>query len=137
MSESASREPLWSGPIAACRRWVDTPVLVESGRRYAFSASGRWRDASIECDADGHDAAKLRWLKWLMRYRGEGAVWFTLIGAVDRDPATMFAIGTGKRLARGWLAPRSGKLCCFANDACCMYWNNHGEVRLEMLSCAS
>jgi hypothetical protein len=133
MSAGVDQELLWSGPIAADCRWVETPVVAEAGNRYYFKATGRWRDASIECDADGHDDPKLQWMKFLLRYRGQSASWFTLIGCVAKDSASMFAIGTGDRLHGGWTASRSGPIYCFANDAWFMYWNNRGAVQLEII----
>jgi hypothetical protein len=132
MTASMDHELLWSGSIAADRRWVETPVVVEAGNRYFFKATGRWWDASIECDADGHDDPKVRWMKFLLRYRGQSANWFTLIGCVEKDAASMFGIGTGDRLPDGWAASKSGRLYCFANDAWFMYWNNRGAVQLEI-----
>lgn len=123
---------LWSGYVPADNPWFQVPIIILPGRRYWFQATGHWQDASIVCDANGHDEPKLRPFKWLMRYRGEGVIWFTLIGAIDKNPLTYFAIGDGKRLKDGWVASVSGRLFCFANDARLMYWNNSGCIRLEI-----
>ena len=123
---------IWQGAVPAAEPWFAPPVALEEGTRYYFRASGTWQDASITCDANGHDAARLRWVRFLMRAKGDGITWFTLIGAIDRDASSFFAIGDGTRWPLGAIAAKSGQLFCFANDAPLMYWNNHGAVTLQV-----
>ncbi|MDR0212055.1 MAG: hypothetical protein LBJ33_23220 [Pseudomonas putida] len=118
--------------VHSCERWVRTDVNLVQGARYYFRATGTWRDAWIPCDANGYDRPYLRWAKGTLRCHADGARWFTLIGAIDRAGASLFAIGDGSRWAEGWRASAAGRLDVFANDTALMYWNNHGAITLEV-----
>ena len=100
-----------------------TGVILEAGATYELTAEGRWRDASIECGPDGHDAPKLRWLRWTRRSRPN--LWFALMGTVA---GKRFLIGSKTTVT----IEKTGELVCFANDAPVMYWNNSGAVTLTI-----
>ena len=119
--------------ILAASYWNETGILLDVGRVYNFVAEGRWMDQTICSGPDGnpHPVWAQRLLARHLRVRGQPD--FTLIGALDNDPTTIFPIGG--RLA-GWTAPRTGQLSCFANDVPLMYWNNHGSVHLTVTPAA-
>jgi hypothetical protein len=110
--------------IEAAEKWNRTGFRIVKGKRYRFAASGRWKDASIECDANGYDIPELAPFRWLRRYRS--ADWFKLIGTIDGHDA--FPIGT----ASTWTARRGGELWCYANDVWFKYGNNSGSVELTV-----
>jgi hypothetical protein len=116
--------------ILATRRWNPTPFKVIKGHRYRFSAHGLWRDWKTETDVSGYQSASLqRFESWR---RLPEAHWFSLVGAVDKDRATLFDIGRLIAADEPWLAQKSGTLYGFANDVWFMYWNNHGRIELQM-----
>jgi hypothetical protein len=117
---------------AACY-WNETGIRLEAGRTYDFIAEGNWTDLTITSGPEGNPNPV--WSQRIVeRYlRAPGQRYFTLIGTLDRDPATIFPIGT--RLL-GWAPPRAGQLTCFANDVPMMYWNNRGSVRLSVAPAA-
>ena len=111
---------------------------VEKGKRYRFSASGEWYDASIRTDARGYATDSVKgYSNWILkqseRFRREReAQYFSLIGRVDDDPNTQFDLG--KLIAENgeYEAVDTGTLTVFANDVPVMYWNNRGAISLEM-----
>jgi hypothetical protein len=113
---------------AACY-WNETGILLEAGRIYDFVAEGQWIDLAICSGPEGNPHPV--WTQRLVEQyrRAPRQRYFMLMGALDRDPATIFPIGA--RLA-GWKSPRGGRLTCFANDVPLMYWNNRGSVRLTV-----
>jgi hypothetical protein len=106
--------------------WTDTDIVLEGGVTYVLRATGRWRDASIDTDADGYASVNAFQRLTERLRRVPDAPWFALIGAVDRRQETQFVIGTGCRFR----APISGRLTCFANDLRGFYFNNSGSVTL-------
>ena len=108
--------------------WCDTGVRLVAGRTYRLSARGTWRDASIVSDAAGYGSRNLfqRLTEGLRRV--PDAPWFALIGAIHRQPATQFVIGTDCVFT----APQDGELTCFANDLRGFYFNNDGTVTLAV-----
>ena len=107
-------------------KWNDTGFKLVAGRRYRFTATGRWTDWFKECDADGFSNFLMSLSNWSKRVRS--APWFRLIGAVDKDLDEPIILGT-----RGeFIAPRSGTLWAFANDAGFAYGNNKGCVELTI-----
>jgi hypothetical protein len=107
--------------------------MFVSGQRYQMEAVGRWRDLTIKRDANGFTSSEVPILGGVMekhepKRRMPHENWFKLIGAVDRDQATAFAIGTSHER----VAQRSGQLTCYANDEPGFYWNNFGSVELTV-----
>jgi hypothetical protein len=111
-------------PIPADAHWTRL-CDVRQGTSYDFIASGTWLDWGIEANATGYERP------WLTPFAGlrrvPKAPWFALIGVIDKDRSTAFIIGSE---LKNWIAPANGELCCFANDAFGMYWNNKGAVEL-------
>ncbi|QJI40702.1 hypothetical protein HKK52_07155 [Pseudomonas sp. ADAK2] len=117
--------------ISSRAEWVDT-LSVKQGERYFFRASGNWWDALIRCDANGYNRHYLDRFKHHLRCTANEAGWFTLIGGIAREDASVFAIGDGSRWQDGWVAPVDGPLTCFANDWDKWYWNNLFSIDLEI-----
>ena len=71
-------------------KWNNTGLEISEGEEYAFEATGKWRDATIECYADGFDKWFLAYAKIFRRARKEK--WFALIGMIDKS-GTKYLIG--------------------------------------------
>lgn len=114
---------------------------VQAGKAYVVTARGEWRDWVICTDARGFDST------WVMRWgearrRHPEARWFALVGVItatttppeDDQHALVKPIDLSPYLAPGvpWISPASGTLFVFANDMPSMYWNNHGEIRVQL-----
>ncbi|WP_160107930.1 hypothetical protein [Pseudomonas izuensis] len=127
-----ARTLLYRGDIQACDPWFKTSVEITAAERYFFRASGSWTDWTQVHDPNGSPMANLRLFERFIRCKEADATWFTLVGTIDKDPASFFAIGDGRRWPTGWIAPASGRLFCFANDARLMYFNNRGAITLEV-----
>lgn len=113
--------------ICAAEIWNDTGFRVESGKAYSFTCEGEWTDWFITCDANGYSRW---WLKWAEPWRRvPTANWFRLIGAIDRDPATMFEMEESGQFT----STAAGQLTCFANDWLSKYGNNRGAIRLSIV----
>lgn len=114
--------------IPADEKWVNTDIDFAAGETYALKAEGKWKDLFTKCDAGGYTSC-LPWMVLMEKKRRvPEARWFELIGAIDSDGGTYFRIGTG----REFTPDRTGRLYCFANDLMGMYWNNCGEVWLNV-----
>ena len=107
-------------------KWNNTTIKLIEGRRYRYQAIGRWKDWYIECDADGYTNFFMNLFKWLKRV--PKAKWFQLIGAVDQDLSQPILLGKGGT----FIAPGSGILWAFANDAEFAYGNNSGSLELQI-----
>jgi hypothetical protein len=129
---SGATELLWTGQIDSRPYWNDVPLMLQGGGRYYLRASDQWLDWHTECTANGYDKGYMTLAKGLLRCQAPGATWFTLIGSIEQDTGTQFVIGDGSRWPDGWIAPKSGRLSCFANDGWWFYWNNKGTVTLEI-----
>ena len=119
--------------IHAQVKWNDTGLQLRRGERYRFVASGTWNDASIRCGPEGYPSRSLffRLLQWRRRFpRGQ---WFELIGALDRDEKSAFAIGAGTEMEMD----RDGVLYCYANDLRGFYGNNSRVVTLSIVRLAA
>jgi hypothetical protein len=124
-NEAVALQPLETRviPIIARRYNNHTKILLEAGATYDLVATGTWYDASIDCGPEGHDHEKLRRVRFLRRWRAQK--WFALIGVVA---GKRFLIGSHARIT----AETTGELICFANDAPITYWNNCGQVDLQI-----
>lgn len=112
-----------TAPIHACKRNNRTGIELEAGVTYDCVATGPWKDASIDHDADGKDVPELRW--WTVLRRVRKAHWFRLIGVVGGET---HLLGTHATITPS----RSGELVCYANDVWFMYWNNKGSIELTV-----
>jgi hypothetical protein len=109
-------EPSVSTSLAADPRQRNCPtgVTVHAGERYAFSASGQWRDGFKDGGPEGWGGGMPARIN---RLRGEA--FFLLCGTVGQDDRHAFGIGAG--LAE-WRMPDTvaeladRQLYLFAND---------------------
>ena len=115
-------------PLAARLRWNDTGLDLLLGATYQLVATGSWVDCRTVSGPEGYPSPNvlLRIAEWARAVPAEP--WFALIGGLDRDRRTDFAVGRGCDYA----PPRSGRLTCFANDVPLMYFNNSGQIQLTV-----
>jgi hypothetical protein len=102
-----------------------TDLLVSPGEEYEFSATGKWADESIHCDANGW--IKEGWYAFLSRFnRLRSHPYFLLCGNLAKRESTNFAIGLQRTIPIR--DDKNGEdpfeLFLFANDLSFMYWNN-------------
>lgn len=107
-------------------KWNDTRFDVVEGRTYHYVAEGTWTDWKKECNAAGYSDPFLDRFSFLKRCRA--ALWFQLVVAVDQNPSHTLPL-----LCHGhFIAPASGRLWAYANDAALAYWNNTGSLTLTI-----
>ena len=103
----------------------DSGIDVAPGEELEFSASGKWRDASHVCDADGWEGNLVfRAARVMNRLRNRN--YFLL--CLNLDQADETAVGLGAAPPR-WRVPgddatRTHRMYFFANDWPSMYRNN-------------
>ena len=112
--------------VPSAAYWRDTGVDVAAGQLINFSAAGTWRDWFIDCCSDGYDRPYLTLLSPLRRV--PSAPWFCLCVAVNKDIATVKAIGASAAYAFN----QAGRIFAFANDVPFGYFNNYGAVTLRI-----
>ena len=112
--------------IEAIKKWNKTPYQLVKGKRYCFSATGKWIDWYIDTDAKGFERKWLKPFELLKRF--PSGKWFSLIGAIDQDKSTQFDIGHLIEKQQAYTATASGTLYCFANDVPIAYYNNKGAI---------
>ncbi len=112
--------------IQAREYWNDTGIDLTAGEEYRLAATGRWKEAWMECGPEGYQRLWLRPVGWMRRMPGEP--WMALVGSIGGEPTRMFRIGAELVIR----ARYSGRLFCFANDVGVMYWNNSGSVELTV-----
>lgn len=113
--------------VASREKWNRTGIELVAGQRYHYAAIGTWHDASILCDANGWtDVWRYGYVEWAKRCLA--ANWFQLVGSVGKA-SPMIVLGTGGE----FVAPASGELYCFANDAEWAYGNNEGAIELTVV----
>lgn len=115
-------------PIAARTCYSDTYIDIQPGEIYSFvvdHSKDYWSDWYKRVDGNGWDAWYVidRWK------RVSGYPIFYLMGCIDKDDQSAFGIGNGPVR---WTAPRSGQLYFFANDYPMMYWNNKGQITINI-----
>jgi hypothetical protein len=114
--------------VAARPKWNATGVTLERDATYLLTAAGEWFDWVMRTDPGGYRSNN-RFLRMTEKARRvPSAPWFALIGAIDRDHATQFAVGRG----REYQPPRTGELTCFANDVSLAYCNDRGSITLTI-----
>lgn len=91
----------------------------------------KWRDASIECGANGWNRAGVKLgiqeiaIAGMELFRRvPKANWFCLCGSISNNDDTAFKIGKKKKIK----ASHTGELCLFANDLDRFYGNNFGKL---------
>lgn len=112
-----------------------TPFLLNAGEVYGIELTEQpesgapWFDAGLPASADGlRDAppSALQFGGFARRMADEP--WFKVLGAIGSTEAEPFAIGRGRVL----VAPSSGRLYLFVNDAHGFYGNNHGKATVTV-----
>lgn len=115
-----------------------TGLFLEKDAEYAISVETtdngkdqKWKDASIECDADGWDRGDVSLGIQEMAIAGmepfrrvSDADWFCLCGSIGDTDDTAFKIGKSNTVKPA----SSGELCLFANDLNRFYGNNFGKL---------
>ena len=114
--------------VKASKRWNKTGIKLEQGHKYLFWADSkaRWLDWHTECGPEGYNSFKLQYWECLRRIRH--ARWFNLIGTLDRCARHPMIFKHGAK----HVAHKRGELFFFANDVWFMYWNNHGEIEVDV-----
>lgn len=109
-------------------KWNSTSKELISGYRYLIvvDKTYEWRDARRYCGADGWQSAVLRPLHFTKRNRS--ANWLGLVATIGEDEAFVFPEGQCIEIEPSC----DGHLRFYANDAPFMYWNNSGELRVEI-----
>ncbi len=118
-----------------------TGVYFEKNTEYEISVKKvnneeqTWKDASIECDANGwnRDDVKLGIKEIAIATtepfrRVAKADWFCLCGSIGNSDDTAFKIGKKKKVK----AAHTGELCLFANDLNRFYGNNFGKLTVTV-----
>jgi hypothetical protein len=108
-------------------KWNDTGIDLIKDREYKYTATGKWKDWFIECDADGYSNFFME-LIFRRTKRRPSAKWFQLVGEVDKDISHTIELGKGGT----FIAPENGRLWVYANDASFAYWNNCGCIELTV-----
>lgn len=148
--------------VNASLRWNPSSFAIQRGETYRVDVLGpqRWVDGFVKIDADGYpahyDAISQCWVAagrcrpYLgARKRLPDADWFALVCGVgdyvwklqedELDPtflplreaevsATLFFVGHYLEFT----AVDDGELICFANDADHLYWNNQGQLVVDV-----
>lgn len=113
--------------------WNPTGIWLEVGSTYDLQVipdTQTWTDGKLfskTCKADGFSNFVLDWFSYLKR--SPKNKWFTLMGVIEKDEATCFAIGLE---CINYKPATSGELNCFANDAWKHYGNNKGKLNLTV-----
>ena len=112
--------------IVANAEWNDTGIDLVRGARYRMTATGSWHDRQFRSGPDGVPPQNLvqRIFSPLLRF--PNGHYMTLIGCIDQDMGSAFAIGANAN----YKATRDGRLWCFANDVRFAYGNNSGAIEL-------
>ncbi|MDA8017146.1 MAG: C1 family peptidase [Thermoanaerobaculia bacterium] len=131
--EVDDRHLAWTVEVRARRRWNDTRIVLQQGRRYRFQLrpDDDWKDWFVPSGPEGYELAYLRPLEPRLRVPkigDEKVPFFALVGCIGKSYRHAFRIAAGQEVA----APATGRLYCFANDLSCMYWNNSGSVSLSI-----
>ena len=114
--------------VVADNPWNDSGVDIIAGGNYDLVASGKWKDASNECNADGYLSTPILKIFEGLR-RVPDARYFKLIGTIGRSTHDPILIGSK---LTDFSPNKSGRLYCFANDVRWMYWNNSGAIELTI-----
>jgi len=114
--------------VPARKPFFDTGLDVATGQVLQVRGEGTWTDLWLRSGPEGYPTPG-----YMRRYEPQlrclGARFFELIGCIDRDESTNFPIGGRPSVT----ATATGRLYLFANDLPGFYWNNWGELRVEIL----
>jgi hypothetical protein len=115
--------------------WSGIRLLKDGKYSFKVEAGDTWKDADIECGADGWESADLPWYKegavqFAERFRRlPDANWFALVGALDDEDDELFLIADSNE---PYTPPRDADLYLFANDMPSKYDNNEGSLIVEV-----
>ncbi len=115
--------------VVADIEWNDTGIDLLAGARFLMTATGSWHDRQFRAGPEGMLPQNLVQRIFAPLLRFPNGHYMTLIGCVDQDMGSAFAIGA----KANYKVTRSGRLWCFANDvriAFASYGNNTGAVEL-------
>lgn len=112
--------------IYAKCKWNSTQIEISESEEYIFSAFGAWKDLTIKTDADGYTNSYMKLFDAIKR--AKKYQWFALIGSLNQIKNEYFLIGKNNKIA----FVNSGILYCFANDVNGFYWNNFGNITLQV-----
>ena len=105
--------------IVANAEWNDTGIDLVKGARYRMTATGSWHDRQFRAGPDGVPPQNLvqRIFSPLLRF--PNGHYMTLIGCIDQDMGSAFAIGANakKCAAPGFVAGRRPGLLGIAGHA--------------------
>ena len=106
-----------------------TGILFAEATSYQFSVlpPAQWHDYKCKPTGPEGSPAPYFYMSWFEGLRQAPKFnWMALIGTIDDDPAATFNIINGL----SYVSPKSGELCCFANDVNfpIFYWNNTGSM---------
>ena len=106
--------------------WNDTGIDLINGARYRMSATGTWHDRKFRSGPEGVTPQNFVQRVFAPMLRFPNGHYMTLIGCIDQDMGSAFAIGADAHFK----ASRDGRLWCFANDLPMAYANNSGAIEL-------
>jgi hypothetical protein len=110
--------------IKSAEKWNDTGFDLIKGSQYSYIANGCWTDWIIKCDANGYSFFLLDIVS--SPKRSPSAKWFQLIGVVNKN--ALIELGSKGT----FIAPETGRLWAYANDADSAYHNNSGSIELKV-----
>jgi hypothetical protein len=107
--------------------FISTRIIMLPEERYHFSASGKWKDWFITCDANGWHGIGTRWFRRFARITDVDL--FYLCASFDKDTQRQFPIGTQREytVKPSDCIQETAELFLFANDLPWMYWNNRKD----------
>jgi hypothetical protein len=107
--------------------FISTDIMVSPHEKYAFSATGKWKDWFKTCDANGWQGFGTHWLRRFARV--SNADLFCLCGSFNKSKEHVFKIGSQREytVKPADCVQNSAELFLFANDIPWMYWNNQKD----------
>lgn len=115
---------------------------VRAGVQYRIRASGTWHDWWVPTDALGYPSKLIQ--HWFEHARlVPNANWFALCGALAPSTASdeevlqsvrshAFDLSSFVKSGDAWTPAQDGILYVFPNDVYNAYWNNWGEIEIEI-----
>lgn len=134
---------LVASSAVVAERYFNYAGPVRATQTYRLRASGGWVDGHIAADGRGYASrGAMRYFEGMRRH--PQAQWFSLVAVVaQRAPGrnrlriVEGPVDLGPLLDRGtWTPARDGYLFLFANDVPFMYWNNTGELHVQIVPVA-
>lgn len=118
-------------PVLARSRWNTTGLLIRPAQQYMVTATDeRWSDRHITSTAAGQPGVAIqRFFKPFIRCRS--AQWFQLVAAVGYSHRQLFPVGMAARI--NLKDGHEGELLFFANDVSFAYFNNSGQIHVNVL----